>query len=91
MLEMRLILLAKAETLYINSDYTFTSNIHEPIVVTAKNIVIDGNGYTLQGPGYGIGIHLNIYSWWEPNNVIIKNVVIKNWTYGILFGVDGYL
>ena len=35
-------------TIYIASDYTFAHNIYEPIVVLADNIVIDGNGYTLQ-------------------------------------------
>jgi len=35
------------KTLYISSDYNFTGNIYEPIVVTADNIVIDGKGEPL--------------------------------------------
>jgi len=70
---------AKASgTIYIGSDYTFTSDIYEPIVVTADNIIIDGNGYTLQGTGSGYGIDLT-----ERSNVTIKNVQIKMFEYGI--------
>ncbi|MBW1933420.1 MAG: hypothetical protein JRI56_10520, partial [Deltaproteobacteria bacterium] len=32
------------EKMDISSDYNFTGNIYEPIVVTADNIVIDGRG-----------------------------------------------
>ena len=65
-------------TIYISSDYTFTSNIYEPIVVTADNIIIDGAGYTLQGTGSGIGIDL---AW--RSNVTIKNTEIKSFEDGI--------
>ena len=65
-------------TLYISSDYTFTENLSIPIVVTADNIVIDGNGYTLQGPGSGTGFYL-----YGKNNVTIRNVIITGWTDGI--------
>ncbi len=67
------------KTLYISSDYTFTGNISEPIVVTADNIVIDGNGYTLQGPGSGTGFDLTGRAY-----VTIKNVKVEGWTYGFL-------
>lgn len=65
-------------TLYIDSDYTFTSDIYEPIEVIADNIVIDGNGYNLQGPGYGYGFYL-----YERSNVTIKNVVVKGFSFGM--------
>jgi len=67
-----------SETLYIDSDYTFTSNIYEPIVVTADNITIDGNGYTLKGFGSGTGFYLE-----GRSNVTIKNVIIEGWDDGI--------
>ena len=60
-------------TIYINSNYTFTQNINEPIIVNASNIVIDGNGYTLQGPGT-FGFYLS-----HKYNVTIKNTTIKQW------------
>jgi len=62
----------------IGSDYTFTSNIYEPIVVTADNIIIDGAGYTVQGTGSGTGIDLS-----DRNNVTLKNVEVTNFAYGI--------
>ncbi|MFB0561450.1 MAG: NosD domain-containing protein [Candidatus Lokiarchaeia archaeon] len=65
------------KTLYISSDYNFTGNIYEKIVVTADNIVIDGKGYTLQGPGSGCGFNLT-----GRNNVTIKNVIVTGWQYG---------
>jgi parallel beta-helix repeat protein len=65
-------------TLNITSDFTFTENIYEPLVVMADNIVIDGNGYTLQGAGSGTGIYLP-----ERNNVTITNAVITQWENGI--------
>ena len=69
---------AEETTLYISSDYTFTHDIYEPIVVNADNIVIDGNGYTLQGAGSGYGFNLN-----GRSNVTIKNVTVQGWDYGI--------
>ena len=63
------------ETIYIRADgtvegtdkiqrdgniYTFTGNINESIVVERDNIVVDGAGYTLQGPGIsGTGIYVS--------------------------------
>ena len=65
-------------TINIDSDYTFTSNIYEPIVVTADNIIIDGAGYTVQGTGSGTGINMT----WR-SNVTLKNVEVTNFYYGI--------
>ncbi len=67
-----------SETIYISSDYTFTSNIYEPIVVTADNIIIDGAGYTVQGIGNGTGIDLS-----SRKNVTLKNVEVTNFYIGI--------
>ncbi|UCE38730.1 MAG: right-handed parallel beta-helix repeat-containing protein, partial [Thermoplasmata archaeon] len=72
-----------SETIYIGSDYTFTSNIYEKIVVTADNVVIDGNGYTLQRTGVGIGIDLT-----GRINVTIKNMEIRTCDYGIFLDVS---
>jgi len=65
-------------TIYIGSDYTFTSNIYEPIVVTADNIIIDGNGYTLHGTGSGTGINMT-----GRSNVTIKNMEIRAFGYNV--------
>lgn len=70
-------------TIYLYEDYTFTHDIYETIVVCADNIVIDGNGYTLQGPGYGYGFYL-----FGRSGVTIRNVVINGWTFAISL-IDG--
>jgi len=58
--------------------YTFTGNIYDSIVVERSNIIIDGNGYTLQGDGTGIGFNLTYM-----NNVTIKRTNIKGFLKGI--------
>jgi len=58
--------------------YTFTDNIYDEIEVQRSNIIVDGNGHTLQGSTYGRGFYL-----YNVNNVIIRNTNIKNFTYGI--------
>ena len=52
--------------------YYFTGNFKGCIDVYASNIMIDGNGYTLQGPG-NLGFWLN-----RVNNVTIRNLTISN-------------
>ena len=65
--------------------YTLTDNITssgDGIVVERNNIIIDGNGYTLQCTGdftFALkGIHLS-----GRSNVTIKNINIQNFTVGI--------
>ncbi|MEM2145892.1 MAG: NosD domain-containing protein, partial [Candidatus Jordarchaeaceae archaeon] len=65
------------KTLYISSDYNFTGNVYETIVVEMDNIVIDGKGYTLKGSGSGCGFNLT-----SRSNVTIKNVIVKGWMVG---------
>jgi parallel beta-helix repeat protein len=63
-----------------NVTYTFTDNIYDSIVVERSDIIIDGNGYTLQGTGVyeSKGICLSGIS-----NVTIKNTNIKDFYHGI--------
>jgi parallel beta-helix repeat protein len=61
-----------------NITYTFTDNNYDGIVVERGNIVIDGNGYTLQGTGSGSGFY-----WSGINNVTIKNTKIRGFYHGI--------
>jgi len=66
------------------NQYTLTGNItvHDPLVdgiyVEKDNIVIDGSGYTLEGNGEGVGIHL-----YQRSGVAIMNFSIKNWYCGL--------
>ena len=63
-----------------NIIYYFTDNINDSIVVERSNIVIDGNGYTVQGAGAydSKGVHLA-----GENNVTITNMTIKAFHKGI--------
>ncbi len=62
-----------------NVTYIFTADINARIVVEKDNIVVDGAGYAVQGPGSSyIGISLD-----GRNNVTIKNVEVTNFTAGI--------
>jgi parallel beta-helix repeat protein len=58
--------------------YILTGNVYSEIEVQRSNIVIDGNGHTVQGSGGGYGFILT-----QVNNVTIKNVSIKGFTEGI--------
>ncbi len=60
--------------------YTFNDNINDYIMVERSNIILDGNGYMVQGNGSGIGITL-----FGESNVTIKNLEIKEIEIGILF------
>ena len=60
--------------------YTFTDNIYAPIVVQKSNIVIDGNGFTLQDAGYGWPV-TGGFSLSGISNVTIQNTNIKGFYY----------
>jgi parallel beta-helix repeat protein len=60
--------------------YSFSDNVYDWIVVERSNIIIDGNGYTLQGLGSGYGFYLSGIS-----NATIKNTNIKGFVYGVAF------
>jgi parallel beta-helix repeat protein len=73
-----------------NVTYTLTDNIIDAaqsewppgvtaIIVQRDNIVIDGDGYTLQGTGIGIGVYLS-----QRENVTVRNAQIKNFGSGII-------
>jgi len=58
--------------------YTFTANIYESIVIEKDNIIVNGNGYTLQGTPPSYGFTLN-----SRSNVTIKKTYITGFRYGI--------
>ena len=61
-----------------NITYTFTGNIYDSIVVERSNIIINGDGYTVQGSGGGYGFNLT-----SIINVTIQNTNIKKFYDGI--------
>ncbi|MDH5461182.1 MAG: right-handed parallel beta-helix repeat-containing protein [Candidatus Bathyarchaeota archaeon] len=58
--------------------YTFTDNIYETLAVQRDNIIIDGNGYTIQGPEYRWGLLL-----YGRSNVTVRNIRITGFNLGI--------
>ena len=74
---------ATAPIQQVGEVYTFTSHIvNYSIVVQRDNIVIDGEGYSLQNGGWGDeGIVLNFV-----NNVTIRNMEIERFHYGVVIG-----
>lgn len=63
----------------VGNVYTFTANIYESIVIQKNNIIVDGNGYTLQGTPPSYGFTLNSTN----SNVTIKNTFITGFRYGV--------
>jgi parallel beta-helix repeat protein len=61
-----------------NITYTLLTSIQSAIVVERDNIIVDGNGYTVQGVGGGYGIDLT-----RRINVTVKNIEIKAFFHGI--------
>jgi len=65
------------------------------IKITTSNVIIDGNGHTLsrstQGGNKGGLYGVYVYSETGPlTGVVIRNLTISNWDYGIYFcGTDG--
>jgi len=74
--------------------YTFADDLFVNIVVENDNIIIDGNGFKLQGTGFGvgndpgIGIDLSYAgnASFTVGNVTVRNLSIQNFTTGILAG-----
>jgi len=64
--------------------YVFTGNVYGGIVVKRSNIIIEGNGYAIQGRACaGSGVYLS-----SVHNVTIKNITITRFYYGVL--LDSY-
>lgn len=64
---------------YVRGVYIFTANIsNQSIWVERSNITIDGGGYTLKGPGTGIGFNLT-----GVENVVVKDTNIEGFQYGV--------
>jgi parallel beta-helix repeat protein len=68
-----------------NVTYTFTDNNYDSIVIQRSDIIVDGNGYAVQGTGTGEGLHVDLM-----HNVTIKNMEIKSFAIGIWFGASSY-
>jgi len=65
-----------------NTTYTLIDNINCSIVVERSNIIIDGNGYTLNGSSLNVTLGFNLTS---VNNVTIRNINIDSFTTAGIF------
>jgi parallel beta-helix repeat protein len=63
-----------------NVTYTFTGNVNDALVVQRSNIVIDGNGHTVQGTGAQYSAGISLYG---KTNVTIKSMKIRAFSWGI--------
>lgn len=68
-----------------NVTYVFLADINDSIVVERDNIIIDGDGYTIQGSESGNGVY-----WSGISNVTVKNTNIKGFFYGISVGLNSF-
>jgi parallel beta-helix repeat protein len=66
-----------------NITYFLTGNMISPLVVEKSDIVIDGKGFTIQGPGDGPKIGSNGVDLSGISNVTIKNTEISGFTNGL--------
>jgi parallel beta-helix repeat protein len=71
----------------IGEVYTLTDDIAGyTIAVERDNIVIDGGGYTLLGNGNSTGVFIK-----NRNSVIVRNLEISNFYYGIRLFAEPYM
>jgi parallel beta-helix repeat protein len=63
-----------------NVTYTLAGSIHDSIIVEKSNIIIDGNGSTVQGSGSGSGVGVFLSS---VDNVTIKNTNVTGFDCGV--------
>lgn len=61
-----------------NITYHLAGNLNSMIIVQRSNIIVDGNGHTVQGSGSGEGISL-----FGVNNVTVINTSIRGFDQGI--------
>ena len=58
--------------------FKFTSDVSSGIDIQRNNTILDGNGFTLFGNGYGTGVLLQ-----NVSNIIVQNLQIRYFTNGI--------
>ncbi len=67
---------------HVRDIYRITNNLYNTLIVERNNIIIDGGGFTIQGPGIEVrdlaGVNLTC------TNVTVANVCISGWQVGVL-------
>lgn len=57
---------------------------YDAIIIQANNVILDGNGYLLKGPGTSTTLSRGIVAY-NRQNIIVKNIIIDGFYIGILF------
>jgi parallel beta-helix repeat protein len=65
-------------TTFIGTNTTLSSDIYDNVEITANDITLDCNGYSIIGSGGGYGIYLNV-----KTGVTIKNCFVNSFSRGI--------
>jgi parallel beta-helix repeat protein len=65
--------------------YVLSSNVSGSVVVQRNSITIDGEGYTLQGSGDGMGLTIS-----SVNGVTLRNTCINGFGYGVYMQASQY-
>ncbi|XHH10024.1 MAG: nitrous oxide reductase family maturation protein NosD [Candidatus Bathyarchaeia archaeon] len=60
--------------------YILKGNLDQTIVILDENVVLDGNGYTLEGNGTGTGVGVFLQA---KTGITIKNLQITGFSYGL--------
>jgi parallel beta-helix repeat protein len=60
-----------------NAIYTFMDNVNDSIWIERSNIILDGAGFSLEGPG-STGVYIA-----NTENVTIRNINIVGFSYGV--------
>ncbi|MFT4303151.1 MAG: BspA family leucine-rich repeat surface protein [Candidatus Woesearchaeota archaeon] len=70
-------ILNTSNTVYylVDNIYSYSENC---ILITAENIVLDGNGYNYTGSNFGLGVNIT-----SVENITLKNLNMFNFEYGI--------
>lgn len=61
-----------------DNTYRLRGDLDQTVAIMGDNIVLDGNGYTLQGNGNGTGVFLQ-----AKTGVTVKNLKIAGFEYGV--------
>ena len=71
-------------TLFINTNTTLTENHNGDIIIGVDGVTLDCAGYTVTGPGDGLGIFLD-----NRTGVTVKNCDVTNFSEGIAISGQG--
>ncbi len=70
---------------YILTQDITDSNATECIEIISDDVVLNGNGHTIDGTGSGYGVYVH-----DVSNVIVKNFEVSDWDKGVFYQNSSY-